>query len=137
MCYQQHLKISKKSATCKKYASLEMYIWCRVLLQLGSAIHNRLFKLAHGDNNCFHMMVFCSIVGTTVPKWSVAGTPQTLFFVHQPKAISQHQSQPNLPANLACNLASTFTNHPRPSKIPSNFFKRRTPLVFQAVCCTK
>ena len=50
------------------------------------------------------------------------------FFVHQPWAISKHQSQPGPPSNLA----STFPKLPRPSKIPSTFSKLPTQPLFQA-----
>ena len=45
-----------------------LYIWSGVLLQLCCAIHNQLFKWAHGDNNRFLVMVFRGIVGTTFPR---------------------------------------------------------------------
>ena len=64
-----------RSSTCKKYASLEMYIWSGVLLQLCYAIHNRPFKLAHGEDNRFHVMVFRCIVGSTFSGQFSVGTP--------------------------------------------------------------
>ena len=136
-------------------------IWPGVLLQLCSAIHNRLFKLAHGDNNRFQVMVFRGIVGTIFSKQFLGGTPRTLcidprqfpstnpspahlptshatsqalfsttptrqnflalFPTSTPTPFSKHQSQPSPPANLACNLASTFLNQPRPSKSQALF----------------
>ena len=45
------------------------------------------------------------------------------IFCASTQATSEHQSQPkpSPPGNLACYLASTFPNHPRPSNFPSTF----------------
>ena len=42
-------------------------------------------------------------------------------FQPPPTPFSKHQSQPDPPSDLACNLAGTFPNHHRPSKFPSTF----------------
>ena len=62
---------------------------------------------------------------------------QAIFLTSTPTPFSKHQYRPSPPGNLACNLASTFPNQPRPSKFPSTFSKRRTPSVFQALYCTQ
>ena len=54
-------------------------------------------------------------------------TPNT-FSVHQPSAISKHQSQPSPPGDLA----STFPKHPRPSKFPRTVPNLPAHPLFQA-----
>ena len=55
------------------------------------------------------------------------------FSEHRPYAISKHQSQPSPPANLACNLASTFPKHPSKILLPSAVHLEERLIVSQSV----
>ena len=117
--------------TCNKYASLEMYTWSGVLLQLCFGIHSQLFKLAHADNSRFHVIVCCGMVGTTVSKQFLVGTPRK-FSMPRPKAISKHQSQLSPPATSHANLQALFPTTPTHQNYQAPFPTSPPHPLFQA-----
>ena len=117
------------AGTCNKYASLEMYISSGVLLQLCSGIHGRLFKLAHGDNGHFHVMVFPGMVGTAFSKQFLLGTPKQVFHAStqgnfQAPILAQPILQPRM------QLCRYFSQLPLPIKFSKHFFQPSPPPPF-------
>ena len=76
-------------------------------MQLCFAVQSQLLKLPHPDNDRFHVMVCCGVVGNTFLQQFLVGTPQTHF--------------PWILAKPTGNPASTFPNHPHPSKFLGTF----------------
>ena len=117
--------------TCNKYASHEMHIWLGILLHLCFGVHGRLFWLAHGDNNRFHMMVCRGIVGTTLPQDFLVGTPRTLFPCIDPRQFPSTNPSPAHPATSHAISQALFPST-LPSKFPSTLPGLPTHPLFQA-----
>ena len=79
-----------------------------VLLHLDSGIHNRLFKLARVDNNRFHVMVCRGIVGTSLPKQFLVGTPRTPFPRIHPRQFPSTNPSPAHPATSHATSQALF-----------------------------